>query len=109
VSIFNPPKSTVPIAAAAAATTVVVAAEAGRIPVVYGYGLVLTAAGTYRWETTDGTDLSGDVKCVDTGGIAMIGNEDCPILIGKVGQGLQLVLVGAGAAAAGHLTLGKVS
>lgn len=80
-----------------ATTATIVAAVAGKKVRVLSMGLVATAAGTFRFENTDGTDLTGPMAFAINGGIA----PDGPSLVTATGLGLQLV---SSAACAGWVT-----
>jgi hypothetical protein len=96
----------VPITATAGSNTIV-PAQAGQRVRVLGYVLVASAAGTVQWQDGSGTALSGPValavgQILDAPGAApIVGTERGWFLTGQ-GQSLVLVL-GAGAAAAGHV------
>lgn len=82
-----------------AATTTLVAATVGKRVRVYGYVLVATAAGTLRFEDTDGTDRSGSMAFAANGGASATPGS-LPHFSTAAGTGLQIV---TSAALEGHL------
>ena len=87
------------VAISGTGTVTLVAAVTGKRIKVYGYVVVGTAAGTVRFEDTDGTDRSGTMAFAANGGVSATPGTAPHFSTGS-GQGLQIV---TSAATEGHL------